>query len=304
MNIERRRFLTIAGLTGLGAAVGGQWLLGSGAENSSIANIDRPKSKLLLRFASIADTGSSTLKQYTVGRAIEKYHQQYPLDLVIMAGDNIYNDGEIEKINSAFNIPYEALRKKGVKFYACLGNHDVRTQNGDAQVAFPEFNMQGKRYYTFSRDRTQFFVLETNDLRNPKSTDRQAQIAWLDRELTKSKATWKIVYGHHNVFSVGRYGVDRSMVETLTPILAKHKVKLWINGHDHNYQRTKEIDGTTYLTTGGGGATLYPIIYQADWSAFAQSIHSFGVVEVYQDRLFVQGVSGDGKILDRAYVMA
>jgi hypothetical protein len=94
------------------------------------------------------------------------------------------------------------------------------------------------------------------------------------------------------------------MVETLTPILAKHKVKLWINGHDHNYQRTKEIDGTTYLTTGGGGATLYPIIYQADWSAFAQSIHSFGVVEVYQDRLFVQGVSGDGKILDRAYVMA
>jgi predicted MPP superfamily phosphohydrolase len=302
MKIDRRRFITLAGLTGVGAIVGGQWLVNS--QSSAIAQVSRPKSELLLRFAAIADTGSGTLNQYTVGRALEKYHQQNPFKMVIMAGDNIYTNGEIEKIDSAFNRPYETLRNRGVKFYACLGNHDIRSENGDRQIAYPEFNMQGKRYYTFNQGDVQFFVLETNAISNPRATDRLAQLAWLDRELAKSKARWKIVYGHHNIISAGRYGINEVMLQSVSPILAKHKVKLWINGHDHNYQRTQPIQGTTYLTAGGGGATLYPIVTENEYFAVANSVHSFAAIEVYVDRIFIEGIDSQNRTIDQALVLA
>ena len=320
MSTNRRRFLLGAGLAGFGLA-GASKLLFADRSNSAdedgetasltpgaafrndlpLAALATPNSKLLLRFAAIADTGSSTQNQYAVGRAMTRYHAQSPFDTVIMVGDNIYNNGEIAKIKEAFEIPYADLLKKGVKFYAALGNHDVRTANGDREVEYPLFNMQGQHYYTHEHGGVKFFVLETSSLVDPASTERATQLAWLDRELSSSKAKWNIVYGHHNIYSAGVYKVDAIMRRDLTPILKKHKVKLWINGHDHNYQRSKPIDGTTYLVCGGGGATLYPVKAQP-WTAFAQSVHSFGIVEVYQDQILLTGIDSQGKTIDRGLV--
>jgi 3',5'-cyclic AMP phosphodiesterase CpdA len=323
MSTPRRQFIIGAGLAGFGLAITGK-LLADRSNPATAADDDdgdeasqtvgaafrdknaqsvavAPKSKLLLRFAAIADTGSSTKNQYAVGRAMTQYHQQNPFDVVLMVGDNIYTNGEISKIKEAFEVPYADLLKQGVKFYAALGNHDVRTANGDRQVEYPQFNMQGQHYYTHEHAGVKFFVLETSSIVDPASTERAKQLAWLDRELAASKARWNIVYGHHNIYSAGVYKVDAIMRRDITPLLKKHQVKLWINGHDHNYQRSQPIDGTTYLVCGGGGATLYPVQPQS-WTAFAQSIHSFGIVEVYQDQIVLTGVDSKGTVIDRGTV--
>lgn len=57
----------------------------------------------------------------------------------------VYNDGD-EKIGAVFERPCQPLLKQGVKVHAYLGNHDIRTANGDPQVSYACFNMQG-RYY-------------------------------------------------------------------------------------------------------------------------------------------------------------
>ncbi len=314
MSTNRRQFLVGAGLAGFSLAGAGKLLTdrsdatdlnnnktSTSSGTSPDAIVATPKSKLLQRFAVMADTGSSTKNQYAVGRAMSRYHAQNPFNLVLMVGDNIYNKGEMSKIKEAFEIPYADLLQRGVKFYAALGNHDVRTDNGDRQVEYPPFNMQGQHYYTHQHGETQFFVLETSSIVKPQSPDRAKQLAWLDRELTASKARWKIVYGHHNIYSAGVYQVNPVMKTDIIPILKKHKVRLWINGHDHNYQRSTSIDGTTYLVCGGGGATLYPVKAQS-WTAFAQSVHSFGIVEVYQDQILLTGIDSKGGIIDRGLV--
>ncbi len=306
MSTNRRQFLITAGLAGFGMAGVGKLLSDSVGTSHSVSAVPLPKSKLLQRFAVLADTGTGGRKQYEVARALVRYHRQNPFDTVLLAGDNIYTNGEFAKIESVFKLPYQDLLSRGVKFYACLGNHDIREDNGDRQVRYPEFNMQGKRYYTHGKGDVRFFVLETNDLSNPLEPDT-AQIAWLDRELTASKAKWKIVYGHHPVYTAGVYHHHPRtpvMQRLVAPILKKHNVKLWINGHDHNYQRSKPIDGTTYLTCGGGGAGLYPIKHEDPWREFAQSIHSFGIVEVYQDQLILTGVDSYSQIIDQGVVMA
>ena len=301
MGTNRRQFLTAAGLTGLGMAGMGKWLAGDLLELQAVSAAQPPKSRLLKRFAVLADTGTGSLQQYAVGRALAEYQQKNPFNTVILAGDNIYTNGEFEKIKPVFRDPYQDLLGRGVKFYASLGNHDVRTENGDLQVAYPDFNMQGQRYYTHGGGGVQFFVLDSNSLVNRLAPERVAQIDWLDRALGASQARWKIVYGHHNVYSAGVYGINQVMQTDITPILKKHKVKLWINGHDHNYQRSQPIDGTTYLVCGGGGAKLYPVKPQS-WTAFAQSVHSFGIVEVYQNQILLTGIDSYGRTIDRGIV--
>ncbi len=302
MSTNRRQFLIGAGLTGLGITGAGKLLADSfNATDSQVAAVAIPTSKLLQRFAVLADTGTGSVNQYKVSRALAEYHQKNPFDTVLLAGDNIYTNGEFTKIRPVFTIPYQDLLKRGVKFYASLGNHDVRTMNGDLEVAYPDFNMKGQRYYIHGQGDVQFFVLNTNDLIDPQSIERMKQLDWLDRALAASKAKWNIVYGHHNIYSAGVYEVNQVMKTDVTPILKKHNVRLWINGHDHNYQRSKPIDGTTYLVCGGGGAGLYPVKAQ-NWTAFAQSVHSFGIVEVYQDQIMLTGIDSKGEIIDRGLV--
>jgi 3',5'-cyclic AMP phosphodiesterase CpdA len=318
MSINRRKFLLLSGLGGLGAVGLGSLLWGS-QDSQRASAIALPKEKPLLRFGVLADTGTGSMQQYAVGRALLKHHRERTLDMVLLAGDNIYNGGEFSKIKDNFAIPYKDLLQSGVKFYACLGNHDARadvcgSDRGEKcaaassqeirneQVNYQPFNMGGKRYYTFKQGDVQFFATETNSLHNPNSPTRAAQLQWLDRELSKSKAKIKIVFGHHPLYSAGRYGSDKILIRDVEPILVKHKVKLWVDGHDHNYQRSNVIKGVTYLIAGGGGAGLYPITTQETFSAYAQSIHSCATVDLYRDRMFISGIDSAGTVIDRAMV--
>ncbi len=314
MSTNRRQFLIRSGLVGLGLTGMGKLVSESFGFNSVMATVV-PKSELLLRFAVMADTGTGTKNQYAVAQAMAQYHQKYPFNTVLMAGDNIYTNGESSKIPDNFANPYKDLLDRGVNFYATLGNHDVRAdkivQNKpkeNFQVTYPEFNMEDRRYYARKDGKVRFFALETSSLVNPKDPDRDAQLAWLDRKLGESKAKWNIVYGHHNIYSEGHYPTNEIMLKDVAPILKKHNVKLFINGHDHNYQRSKPIDGTTYLVCGGGGAKLYDIKKREQGEesrmAFAESVHSFGIVEVYQDQIILTGIDKSGKVIDRGLVPA
>lgn len=298
--MKRRELLALLGITGIGGIIATQLSNGNpanaqgNAEDLDTPEISLPQGEPRLRFISLADTGTGNNGQYAVARAIAQFYRQSPFPLAILAGDNIYNNGEIEKIEPVFERPYQPILQQGVKFYACLGNHDVRTKNGAPQVEYPLFNMQG-RYYTFTRSLVQFFALDTN-----RNADWDQQLEWLDEQLSHSSAPWKIVFGHHNIYSSGVYGVNQRLVSQLTPLFKHHKVQLYINGHEHHYERTQPINGTTYLTC-GAGAKLRPV-GQSDWTAYATSQLSFASYDVYADQIAVRGINKDGKIIDRALI--
>jgi 3',5'-cyclic AMP phosphodiesterase CpdA len=306
MSLKRRQFLILSGISCFGVIAVGSNLFASQTTQTSDTHSQTPKptpstdtrnelaDTPLLRFVSIADTGTGAAGQYAVAEAMTAYYQQNPYELVIMAGDNIYNDGEIEKVEAVFEKPYQALLENGVKFHACLGNHDIRTANGDPQVRYPGFNMQG-RYYTFRRGSVQFWALDTN-----ANADWQRQLPWLEQELSRSDAPWKIVFGHNPIYSSGHYGLNQAFIETLTPLFQKYGVQLYINGHDHNYERTVPINGTTYLTC-GGGAGVRPV-GRSSWTAHSASTLSFAAYEVYGDRILIRGIDTKGQIFDQGVI--
>ncbi len=299
MPFKRRHFLALGSFSALGLGFLTHKLNKPKVFNS--VNVEEAKSvkyastlEMPLRFVSVADTGTGDKGQYAVAQAMRRYYQQKPYKLVVLAGDNIYNNGEIEKINAVFERPYQQLLTQGVKFQACLGNHDIRTANGEPQVRYPGFNMLG-RYYTFGQDAVQFFALDTNH-----NADWKTQLTWLDQELSQSIAPWKIVFGHHQIYSSGHYGLNQPFVKTLTPIFQKHGVQLYINGHDHHYERTRSINGTTYLTCGAGAGKRS--VGTSAWTERAASELSFAAFDLYSDRLEISGINTNSVIFDRGII--
>ncbi|MEH2152988.1 metallophosphoesterase family protein [Nostoc sp.] len=300
MKLKRRQFLFLSSVSAIGTGFL-SWMFAhqnhqsADISDSTTAIAANPAKKdLLLRFVSVADTGTGAKGQYAVARAMNAYHQKNPYDLVVLAGDNIYNNGEIEKINAVFERPYQGLLKQGVKFHACLGNHDIRTANGDLQVKYAGFNMKG-RYYTFRRGTVQFFALDTNG-----NADWKNQLPWLEKELSLSNAPWKVVFGHHPIYSSGQYGNNPDFIKTFTPLFKKYGVQLYINGHEHNYERTRAIDGTTYLICGAGAGNRP--VGRSEWTGYSTSDLSFASYEVYKDRIEISAIATDNRIFDKGII--
>ncbi len=305
MGLKRRQFLFLGALGSLELPLLWQFLRdGSGSQvlapvdlagaASSIQASASPGGTPQLRFVAVADTGTGDRAQYQVADAMADYHRTHPFATVILAGDNIYNNGEIGKVTAVFEEPYKPLLQKDVRFFACLGNHDIRTDNGEPQVRYPGFNMKG-RYYTFRQGPVQFFTLDTNG-----NADWPNQLTWLEQELKRSDAPWKVVYGHHPIYSSGLYGVNQAFVRIFTPLFERYGVQLYINGHDHDYERTQVIRGTTYLVC-GAGAGQRPVGHSS-WTACSADRLSFAALEVYPDRLEISGIGTDYQVFDRGTV--
>ena len=300
MSLKRRQLLVWSGLGSLGLVVAGKTLsrpsVPSSGTAQTVSEPPKPTGKaLMLRFVAVADSGAGDQNQFDSANAMAKYHRKNPYSLVTLAGDNIYNSGEMERIGIAFEQPYAPLLKQGVRFQACLGNHDIRTENGDRQVRYANFNMKG-RYYTYREKDVQFFVLDTNS-----NADWKDQMAWLNAELGRSNAPWKVVYGHHPIYSSGHYGTDPEMIQRFAALFKQHQVQLYLNGHEHHYERSTSIDGTTYLVTGIGGASLRSV-GRSKTTEYAVSRYGFSAIEVYPDRLQIEGIGTDGLVFDRGVI--
>lgn len=276
-------------MTGLGLALGSHYLPSATASDTFESSKTSP-----FRFVTIGDVGTGNIGQLAIADVMNDYYRQHPFELVLMAGDNIYENGDIRRVGATFSRPYHYLRRQNVPFYAVLGNHDIRTNNGIDQINFSGFNMQG-RYYTFSKGMVQFFALDTNP-----NADWSTQLDWLEKNLADSTATWKIVFGHHTLYSSGIHGSNLELITTLSPLFARYGVRLYVNGHDHNYERTKPIEGTTYLTCGAGAKTRP--VFSSDWTARSAARLSFATIDVYPERLEIQGIGKNGKVFDRSEI--
>src|ERR1700751_4574509 len=75
-----------------------------------------------VKFAAIGDNGTGDQPQYDVALQMERWHQRFAFDMVIMLGDNLYGSQQPADFVRKFERPYKALLDAGVRFYASLGN--------------------------------------------------------------------------------------------------------------------------------------------------------------------------------------
>lgn len=244
------------------------------------------------RFAVIGDMGTGGRRQLETGRMMAQVRKRFPYTFVITVGDNLYGSEDPRDYERKFVVPYKALLDAGVRFFASLGNHD-----DPAQRFSKLFNMNGERYYSFTRGPVQFFALDSTLM-------TQAQLQWLERQLLESSAEWKVAYFHHPLYSSGiRHGPELVLRGAIEPILTTYGVQVVFSGHEHFYERLAPQNGVQYFISGAGGQLRRGNIRRSSQTAAGfDEDNSFMVVEVTDDTMWFESVSRRGEIVDAGII--
>jgi tartrate-resistant acid phosphatase type 5 len=246
-----------------------------------------------IRVLAFGDFGTGSPSQKKTAAAMLEFHRKNPFDFGITLGDNFYNVGMLSPADPRWKTWWEDMYSPlGVKFYATLGNHDWgHVDSPAAEILYSEKSATWKMpapYYTYTAGSVQFFALDTNEI-------SEAQLMWLKEELEKSKARWKIVYGHHPIYSDGDHGDSMVLKARLLPLL-KDKVDMYLVGHDHVVNHIKSENGIHFFVSGGAGAGLYKVAPK-ERTLFAQSINAFAVIDADAKEMKFRFIDADNKPL-------
>lgn len=244
-------------------------------------------------------------------------------DFIISTGDNFYPSGVVSEHDPLFKYSFEDIYtdfRLQWDWYVVLGNHDYKS-NPDAQVAYSKISRRWKmpsRYYSkkfeINGDTTQQILIafiDTNPLieefysnseygPNVRSQDSAAQKQWLNKVLSdpSKNVRWKIVVGHHPLFTGGsrKNGYDTKRINTsLKSILDKNGVDIYLAGHEHSLQHIAPKGKTHYFISGAASektpAELLPE------SKMAASEYGFMVFSISKNEIFVQTIDSNGKVI-------
>jgi 3',5'-cyclic AMP phosphodiesterase CpdA len=242
-----------------------------------------------------------------------------------------------------------------VPFEIVSGNHEEDT-GGDGRIdnfarCLPDslhaLGDYGKQYY-FDLGRLVRFIMISPDLtidgdyhyygKDDDGSDN-ARLAWLSRTINGARAAgikWVVVGMHKPCITVGVYYCD--VYQDLFSRLIEEKVDLVMSGHDHTYQRSKQIAaprlgcraviaayfdpdcvvdadhsyrngaGSALVVTGAAGAGLYPVhpsdpeagYFAATMGLNKQRRHGFVLLTISPQKLAVRFVgSTPGSFGDR-----
>jgi hypothetical protein len=271
------------------AAASSSFIQQSASGEESKLDVKLPLEKGSVRFAVIGDNGTGDSPEYEIAQEMEAYRKTVGFDFVAMMGDNIYGGHKPKDFERKFEEPYKPLLDSGVKFYACLGNHDDSNE-----VLYKPFNMNGQHYYSFKKGDVQFFVLDSNYMDS-------AQLDWIEQQLSGSNAKWKIAYFHHPLYSDGRFhGPDLDLRKQLMPIFEKYGLNVVLSGHEHVYERFKPEEGIYFFLVGNSGELRYHNLRPGSdiMAAGFDTDRTFMLIEISGDKLYFQTIARTGQTVD------
>lgn len=241
-----------------------------------------------MSFAVKGDWGDGTAAQRAVTRRICGEHRRSPFAAVITTGDNFsLPDGVATREN--FWVAERCIRRLRIPYRPAWGNHDVAGTSTADVLGAPG------RYYAFTRGPARVVVLDAN---MPSDT---AQLAFLRGEMARRDGAVRIVVFHQPAYTSGIHGPGEAQRRLWVPLLRAGGVRLVLQGHNHLYERI-ERDGITYITTGGGGATISPCVRPEPGLRACRMAHHLLRVTVGPAGIRVRAIGLRGATLDEVAI--
>ncbi len=239
------------------------------------------------------DPGTGKRDQYIVAKKMHQECKKLRCDFGLILGDNIYPKGlkyskgntlsktDMAQLNQKFELPYKDFHH--FDFWLVPGNHDWM---GDIQLAidYTRKSVRWKMPYTnYAIPRLPSWIkiqgLDTTRIEQLKANSShvteqiihgnkkyEGKTGLIDDSkkyyFCKSKG-WKILFGHHGIYTSGRHGKldsqnyfsyinpfrkmgwNRNMKKKLLPFIKQCGVQIYMVGHDHHQEHIKAIDRKT-----------------------------------------------------------
>lgn len=215
-----------------------------------------------IRIWALGDCGTGNSNARNVRDAYYNYVGNDHTDMILLLGDNAYDDGTDSEYQAAiFADMYEDQLRKSV-VWSCPGNHDLRSASSGAQTGvyydiftFPRQAEAGglasgtEAYYSFNYGNVHFIALDSED--SDRSTSGP-MMTWLQNDLNAVTSDWVIVFFHHPPYTKGSHDSDNifdssgkmwEMRKDFLPVLEAAGVDLVLSGHSHSYERSYLLHG-------------------------------------------------------------
>jgi len=315
MKQTRREFVRVL-FVATSAAVAGRFLPG-GLRAATVAEPSAQRGGL--NFLVFGDWGRrGEADQTEVAAQMAKAAKDIGAKFIISVGDNFYEDGVASVDDPQWQTSFENVYgapSLQVPWQVILGNHDYHG-NCDAQLAYAKTSPRWKmpaRYFVQSEKidaatTVDFFYIDTTPMikgyyspfNGEKTRDQVVtqdvpkQLAWFKAALAASTAQWKIVIGHHPIYSGGEHGDTPELIEQVLPLLHEYKVHAYFNGHDHDLQHLQA--GTLNLFCSGAGSQVRPTL-NTEFTKFARGCSGFTTVVLQTDKMIVQMTDSHGTLV-------
>jgi 3',5'-cyclic AMP phosphodiesterase CpdA len=262
------------------------------ATASASADVAEPARAPLVRLAAAGDTGTGDAAERRTVAAMVDASTRHRFDSVLLLGDLVYPEGDPRLVPRTVTRPFRPLTRRGAELVPALGNHDYQMGRPDAIMRRLG---RDQRRYVERAGPVRIVVLDSNRVHRP-------QTRWLRRTLRHEPrwAQWTIVILHHPPFSAGEHGSDRDVRRAWSPVFARFDVPLVLAGHEHDYQRIREIRGVRYVVSGGGAKTRPT--GRAPFTEVSRSVLHFLDLAVYRHRIVVRAINQSGGLVDRFVV--
>jgi tartrate-resistant acid phosphatase type 5 len=265
----------------------------------------------------IGDWGrQGCLEQHLTAAQLAHQAQLCQTDGIISTGDNFYENGVDSTKDPLWKVSFEEVyhhRSLQIPWYSVLGNHDYRG-NTAAQILYSQQSSRWHmpaRYYSklmkvsesselllIFTDTTPLIETywETENHPDVLTQKPETQLAWLRQTLAESTARWKIVVGHHPVFSSSpMHGDTEELLTNFLPLFEEFGVDAYLCGHEHDLQLQKPEGHTIYLVSGAGSE-----VRETDRKAmtlFSQSDKGFACISLDDEQMKIQFINAEGQTI-------
>ena len=271
-----------------------------------------------LQFFIVSDWGWNGFKaQQEVADQMARSAEKSEPAFVVSCGDNFQVQGVASVQDPLWISNFENVYKSvylQCDWYPVLGNHDYKG-NTQAQLDYSKISRRWRlesRYYSIVRKvndsvSARLIFLDTSPFvtdyhRRPgfpdiDGQDTAAQLAWLRDVLAHSKEQWKLVFGHHPIFSASKvHGNTPELIERVRPLLEQYHAQIYFSGHDHDLQHLREKNGhVDYLVDGAGGEPRPSS--RNELSLYSGSMPAFSTVALYGDSIRLRFVDSKGRVV-------
>lgn len=254
-----------------------------------------------LSFLAIGDFGRhGAFTQKEVARDMGAIAEILDLNFTISVGDNFYPTGVQSTQDYQWISSFETIYTHHLlhePWFVALGNHDYEG-NVQAQIDYSHISRRWEmpdRYFErlIEIDNGKFLqllIIDTNPFiakyqSNPEKysgineQNTQEQLRWIETKLSRDnpEIIWKIVVGHHPLYTGGKRKKDRETEDTrnsFEALFEKHHVDAYICGHEHDLQIIKKENTKLTQFLSGAGSELRET-GKTEGSLFAAAVPGF-----------------------------
>lgn len=261
------------------------------------------ESPLRVGVNSDASFGDAVTQQFVAAMA------SADLDFVVHLGDVVdvleWGVDPYQSYAEKYYAPFAPLLQQ-LPVYTIPGNHDYDAdiRYNDEPFYFTAFpvapQMADRQFYALEYDDVRFLFLDAMTLWGMPGRD--AQDAWLTEQLADTETT-TIILSHIAPFSSSSVHPEDSLPfqNLWVPLFESAHVPLVMSGHFHHYERLN-VNGITYIVTGGGSAVTYALGQYLPESQFVKRTSEYLILEFREGEIHLRAIDVDGTVIDEVVI--